>query len=306
MMVSRALLAIVGFAVISIASAEFNSAQGMTDATPYVLLSYASYCPFDVIRNFSCYWCTKPSVPALQGVKTIYNGSYDIFAYAGYSSSSRSIYLTFRGTAAVSIKDWIKNLQFTQITPWSDQPSSQVHKGFYTAWSSIRSLVFSALSGLKQSCGGCKLVVTGHSLGGAMATLASVDLARAGINVDTLFTLGSPRTGNPAFATYFSTMLGRSIGSSSRLVNNGDIVPQVPFRTFDYHHATRENWIRNGQYVVCDNSGEDPSCADSLNPLQYSVNDHTSYLGIDLHQARAFHCDGIYDNKGPPGSQKRS
>jgi len=298
-------LALLGLALLSVASSEILSASGIADAKPYVLLSYASYCPFDVIQNFSCYWCNMPTVPALQGVKTAYNGTYDIFAYAGISRSTSTIYLVFRGTAVVSIKDWIKNLQFTLINPWSDQPSAQVHKGFYTAWSSIRSLVFNVVSSLKSACPNCKLAVTGHSLGGAMATLATIDLVRAGNNVDTVFTLGSPRTGNAAFASYFATLNGGSIGKSSRLVNNGDIVPQVPFRTFNYHHVSQENWLRNGQDIICDNSGEDPKCADSLNPFQYSVDDHTSYLGIDLHQARSAHCDGVYDNKGPPGSQKR-
>ena len=49
-----------------------------------------------------------------------------------------------------------------------------------------------------------KLLVAGHSLGGALATLAALDVknlckAREQLDV-TLYTFGAPRTGNHAFA----------------------------------------------------------------------------------------------------------
>ena len=48
-----------------------------------------------------------------------------------------------------------------------------------------------------------KLVVTGHSLGGAMATLFAMDLVvNEGVSDVSLVTFGSPRVGNAAFSDF--------------------------------------------------------------------------------------------------------
>jgi len=38
--------------------------------------------------------------------------------------------------------------------------------------------------------------LVGHSLGGAVATIAAVDFAQSGLNIDSFITFGSPRVGN--------------------------------------------------------------------------------------------------------------
>lgn len=47
-----------------------------------------------------------------------------------------------------------------------------------------------------------KLVLTGHSLGGAVATLAAIDFAHKNIHVDRTIVFGAPRVGNARFAEY--------------------------------------------------------------------------------------------------------
>lgn len=66
-----------------------------------------------------------------------------------------------------------------------------------------------------------KLLLTGHSLGGAAATLAGARLLSGGINPDQLevITFGAPAVGNAAFAHKFSSSL-----HLTRIVNSGDIV----------------------------------------------------------------------------------
>jgi hypothetical protein len=52
-----------------------------------------------------------------------------------------------------------------------------VHIGFHDAYSSVREALRSAVQSALAAAGpGCRLYVTGHSLGGALATLASLDL----------------------------------------------------------------------------------------------------------------------------------
>lgn len=119
---------------------------------------------------------------------------------------------------------------------------------------------------------------TGHSLGGAMATIAAVEATRNHLPVRDLITFGSPRVGmklanqhrlahrtplgvfslmysclgNPYFSKYLASLKIVSL----RVVNNHDIVPHGPPRSiFNYHHVARELWIHNGTLVACDDSG---------------------------------------------------
>ncbi len=66
-----------------------------------------------------------------------------------------------------------------------------------------------------------KLLLTGHSLGGAAATLAGARLLSGGISPDQLevITFGAPAVGNAAFANKFSSPL-----HLTRIVNSGDMV----------------------------------------------------------------------------------
>ncbi|MBP2649363.1 MAG: lipase class 3 [Firmicutes bacterium] len=67
----------------------------------------------------------------------------------------------------------------------------------------------------------CKLFLTGHSLGGAAATLAGARLIDTGINPSQIevITFGAPAIGNAAFAEKFKSTL-----HLTRLVNSGDII----------------------------------------------------------------------------------
>jgi hypothetical protein len=69
-----------------------------------------------------------------------------------------------------------------------------------------------------------KLYLTGHSLGGAAATLAGARLLSVGVNPEQLkvITFGAPAVGNAAFAAKFGPNL-----QLVRIVNSGDAVPGV-------------------------------------------------------------------------------
>jgi predicted lipase len=75
----------------------------------------------------------------------------------------------------------------------------QVHRGYVTAWNSAFSEVITAINTQLTTRPEYALTVAGHSLDGALASFASASLVRVGMNVTT-YTLGQPRTGNPAYA----------------------------------------------------------------------------------------------------------
>lgn len=80
------------------------------------------------------------------------------------------------------------------------------------------------------------LVVTGHSLGSALATLFVMENeAKNKFDITTCCTFASPRVGNSEFARQFNALPI----NSWRIVNRQDFVPKLPLRLpfFDYQHV---------------------------------------------------------------------
>ncbi len=124
--------------------------------------------------------------------------------------------LVFRGTH--NPQDWLKNLDTAPVA-WNGP--GRIHKGFRDAFEAVWPDIFPLISTLT-----CPVVYTGHSLGAALATLAAVYLPP-----HSLYTFGSPMVGDSSFA---ATLTGASV---FRLVNNTDIVPQLPPPMLGFAHA---------------------------------------------------------------------
>ena len=79
---------------------------------------------------------------------------------------------------------------------------------------------------------------TGHSLGGAMATICAgrCKLSEISSNPESLFTFGSPRVGCKRFINFVKL-------PHYRWVNNNDIVARVPPRWMGYRHSGRELYL---------------------------------------------------------------
>jgi len=151
--------------------------------------------------------------------------------------------VAFRGTAD-GWKDFVTDSLVFQhpFVPGSpvDLSSSEtkespymVHYGFLRAYASIQSSLKEILEGLVSKMNGnaCEILVTGHSLGGALANLAAVDWAGWGISTNIhVCTFGTPRVGNARFASHSNEVIPKNF----RVVNDRDVVPRMP--TGDYHH----------------------------------------------------------------------
>merc|ERR1711916_60900 len=89
---------------------------------------------------------------------------------------------------------------------------------------------------------------------------------------------GLPRVGNKLFSDFQSTI----IPDTFRVVHKNDIVPHLPPQWVGFHHVKTEVWANEDQDVlkVCDGSGEDPSCSDSV--YGDSVEDHLHYLNVTM------------------------
>ncbi|KIH63759.1 triacylglycerol lipase [Ancylostoma duodenale] len=133
--------------------------------------------------------------------------------------------------------------------------------------------------------------VGGHSLGGALATLAASDIveSRIAVNPDKvkLVTLGQPRVGDRKFAD----ALNEQVEYSYRVVHWMDVVPSIP--KTGYWHQGEENWkktkmdeyereptVKRKRFLasISGQHGED-SVYCSAKYLPTSISDHKTYFG---------------------------
>lgn len=179
----------------------------------------------------------------------------DTFGYTGYNSRDNEIVLAFRGTNGADFMNWVTNMVYYRVQ-YEDVSGSQVHSGFYTAYSSVASRIRSSLKSLISAHPGATLMITGHSLGGALATFAALDIKRniKPSNQILFYTFGSPRCGNQVFTDYVMTQYPRSY---NRVTHYTDLVVQMPTRGMGFSHAGDEAWYYNSgnsmSYKVCAN-----------------------------------------------------
>ncbi|KAJ3912214.1 Alpha/Beta hydrolase protein [Lentinula edodes] len=159
----------------------------------------------------------------------------------------------------------------------------QVHAGFLTAWNSVGVQVLAILAEQLVLHGDIKTIVTsGHSLGGALATLSAISANQRFPQCRVItYSYGAPRTGNKAFAEFVNKSLGEN---AFRVVHTHDGVPTMIPQSLGYHHHGIEYWQEYEpaiaeNVVKCEPQGEDPSC--SLSIPSGGVNDaHMKYFGI--------------------------
>ncbi|MEK6248627.1 MAG: lipase family protein, partial [Planctomycetales bacterium] len=155
-------------------------------------------------------------------------------------SSDDLVVVVYRGTESkiegvtLDLVDWLSDAGFSLVPPkadlsWGDVKIG-VHRGFITAHHSVRNAVVGMVQNHLQSgdspAGGKKVWVTGHSLGGALASLSAYQLQRIDdIPVQGVVTFGSPRVGNGTWNTSFTAQFG---GRAQRWIQYNDLIPMLP------------------------------------------------------------------------------
>jgi len=153
------------------------------------------------------------------------------FSYGGTEAFgcllNNKIYICFRGTQPNSLRDIIADLKAFKT---KSVTGGRVHDGFKDALNNIWNDLYSYYEEHKflnpSNLSHRNVICTGHSLGAALATLASKRFSQ----VNKLYTFGSPRVGDRKWLS------GMHI-AHWRFVNNNDIVTTVPSCLRFAHHG---------------------------------------------------------------------
>jgi len=259
------------------------------EARTAALLSSISYCELNELRDNSCAGC-KALGPKFE-IMYANHGRADTqmlvarFKTPNWRRDPGDVILAFRGTQALQKLNWQLNLEHDRVPSMYEGIPGLLHKGFMTGFyvqlpalekdnDARRRGQFSELMRLFKTAR--RIIVTGHSLGGAMASNAAAWLmSRPEIDNEKvwLYTFGAPRMGNKEFCEHMDSL---GAGRMFRVVHGRDPVPNVPPRWFGYSHFGQTAWFSSGGVFTKEFLHSTVKRFLSL----ARVGDHSGYMGI--------------------------
>ncbi len=201
-----------------------------------------------------------------------FDGATSTQAFTGADATRR--FLAFRGTESNNPRDWVVDSQF------KPRPAAlgSVHSGFDGALDEVWEDVLAELADDNRP-----LIITGHSLGGGLATLAAARLADSDEPPAAVYVYGCPRTGLGGFRDSYDAKL-RDV--TFRIINHIDIVTRVPLLVQGYRApGLRMYFDRDGTFHP--DAGAWQIAKDDL---RYRITNFRSIraLGLGTHEINAY------------------
>jgi uncharacterized protein (DUF433 family) len=202
-----------------------------------------------------------------------------------------SVIVSYRGSG-MTPADFIRNLNYAKtkfpFLRYRDD-RMEVHAGFFKLYTALRVVFFKQFNNwFKTLPQGIPIIFTGHSLGGALATLNALEFKERHpkLNVQ-LITFASPRVGNQEFANYVNEQIPRI----HRWVQENDLVSRLPPISFGYQHTKGEIWWNGKAPTCCSSESESLQCSLQVPRTKLSVERHC-FLKSNLRFGRG-HCKRI-------------
>ncbi|PGM55117.1 lipase family protein [Bacillus sp. AFS053548] len=151
------------------------------------------------------------------------NPTNEVFGFI--AESSENVIIAFRGYASYPA-DLIAAYDILQVPYPYVENAGKTSRGFTCIYQSTRKKLLKEINKLSKKK---SLFITGHNYGGALATLATLDLV-VNTKFENIFvyTYGSPRVGNPKFVFKFHQI----VRNSNRVVNIHDSFPTFPEKVY--------------------------------------------------------------------------
>jgi predicted lipase len=177
--------------------------------------------------------------------------SRDMNVYIIYNIEQNSIIVTFRGTNSfLSIKHDVN------LTKKRKEDDIKFHKGFYKNIEGLVNRIINSMiyiySKNKKELKPPKVIICGHSLGGALATLFSYYYIKWYDNwvkkLDTkifkkkiyVITWGTPRVGNKKFVSVYNKLIELKQIEMLRCVVQNDPIVSLPLRIMGFYHVGKK------------------------------------------------------------------
>ncbi len=233
---------------------QLNSTQAVSPAVLsnlrlFAQYSAAAYCPDNYLVPFNgsviCPSSVCPSLPTIPNVQLadsfIKVSFYHTTGLLLVDHTNNLIVVSFQGTD--DSRDWLDDLDFLLKDAHDICSGCEAHSGFLGSWRGVRGTVLPAWISLTSRYPTYQTVATGHSLGAAIATLCAAQMTEVAPGVSiSLYTYGSPRVGNHAFAQYIETSLGQHNYRSTHL---NDPIPRLPPEAIGFQHPGPEYHLTN-------------------------------------------------------------
>ncbi|KAI9818189.1 MAG: hypothetical protein M1827_000814 [Pycnora praestabilis] len=257
-----------GFELVS----TWNTGPLLSDSCGYLVVSHAPYKPRIIIAFRGTYSIANTVID----LSTIPQ-DYVPYPTAGDESSSKP--------SSYPLSDEILKPFFhskRSIEEENDKCTNcTVHSGFLTSWLHTRPHILPHLERLIADYPTYQLTLVGHSLGGAVAALASLDFQSRGWKPQ-VTTFGEPRVGNQRLMDFLNRRfkLGEEEGalnSYRRVTHIDDPVPLLPLQEWGYRMHGGEIYISKadlspsvGDLRHCDGDA-DPNCIAGAEPADAGV-----------------------------------
>jgi hypothetical protein len=158
-------------------------------------------------------------------------------------SDARELVVVLRGTD--TILEWLHDGSYLMVPSPVVGSYGLTEDGFTAVYRSLRSGVATGTLSAKDLINsyldkgtGTSVTVCGHGLGGALATLLTLDVKlNTSCDAPTVYTYASPRTGDHRFAGYYNA----AVASSYRITNRQDLIPKLPLSLpLPYQHVNAQ------------------------------------------------------------------
>ncbi|GBE86037.1 hypothetical protein SCP_0805610 [Sparassis crispa] len=171
------------------------------------------YCPSSKVTSWSC----GGPCQALPGVHVLTAGGNEAqvpYYFIAQDAQTQSVVVAHGGTDPYKLFSDLNDAEFKQVPPNATRfpkasGGTQVHDGFHKAQGRTADLVLSTVRNALASSGYKNVLVTGHSLGAAVASLDAVMLRMAlpgDVQVGSIV-FGLPRVGNQQWADLVDSLV---------------------------------------------------------------------------------------------------
>ncbi|KAG6809566.1 hypothetical protein H0H92_015749 [Tricholoma furcatifolium] len=249
--------------------------------------SRVAYCSSAAVTSWQC---GTPCQSLNADVEVLQAGGvgllmlFDCKDYIAYDPATESVVVAHQGTDPSNFLSDLNDVEVPLVALNSSRfpgvdASVQVHDGFQQTFERTADEVLAGVQAGLSSKGASKVLVTGHSLGAAIAMMDAMmlhqDLDPSVQLTTTVF--GLPRGGNPAWADLVDATLGSTMGY---MTNQNDPVPTLPPQLLGYRQPSGETHVRavdasgDATDVVACSGQENENCSDGNSVFDISIANH--------------------------------